>query len=63
MKAIGLVITIGVAFLLIYATADFAPFGDPSSPASLHVSPRYIEKTIEAVTETVTFLRKISPIK
>jgi multicomponent Na+:H+ antiporter subunit B len=56
LKAIGLVITIVVACLLIYATGDFAPFGDPSSPASLHVSPRYIEKTIEetAVPNMVT---------
>jgi multicomponent Na+:H+ antiporter subunit B len=27
------------------------PWGDPNSPASLHVSPRYIEKTVE---ETAT---------
>lgn len=33
--------------LLIYATADFPSWGDPSSPASTHISPHYIEKTIE----------------
>ena len=39
-----------------YATVDFPPFGDPNSPASMHVSPRYIEKTLEetAVPNCVT---------
>jgi multicomponent Na+:H+ antiporter subunit B len=30
-----------------YATIDFPDWGDPDSPASLHVSPRYIEKSME----------------
>ncbi len=47
MKIIGLIIVIATGALLMYATADFPPFGDPTSPASTHVSPRYIEKTIE----------------
>lgn len=33
--------------LLIYATADFPGWGDPNSPASTHLSPHYIEKTME----------------
>lgn len=33
--------------ILILATQEFPPWGDPSSPASLHVSPRYLEKSIE----------------
>jgi multicomponent Na+:H+ antiporter subunit B len=37
--------------LLIYGTKDMPKWGDPNSPASLHVTPRYIEKTIE---ETAT---------
>jgi multicomponent Na+:H+ antiporter subunit B len=37
--------------LLIYGTGEMPPWGDPNSPASLHVSPRYIEKTVE---ETAT---------
>jgi len=37
--------------ILIYSTVDMPPWADPSSPASVHVSPRYIEKTLE---ETAT---------
>ena len=33
--------------LLIYFTQDFPSCGDPQAPASMHVSPRYIEKTME----------------
>jgi len=33
--------------MLIWASGEFPPWGDPNSPASLHVSPRYIEKTME----------------
>jgi multicomponent Na+:H+ antiporter subunit B len=42
--------------LLISATGDFPQWGDPASPASLHVSPRYIEKTMEetSVPNSVT---------
>lgn len=32
---------------LIYGVSDMPKWGDPNSPASLHVSPRYIEKAIE----------------
>lgn len=43
-------------FLLIYSTEEFPKWGDPNQPASLHVSPRYIEKTVEetAVPNMVT---------
>jgi multicomponent Na+:H+ antiporter subunit B len=42
--------------LLIYGTMDMPRWGDPQSPASRHVSPRYIEKTVEetAVPNMVT---------
>jgi multicomponent Na+:H+ antiporter subunit B len=42
--------------LLIYSTVDMPDWGDPHSPASVHVSPRYIEKTVEetAVPNMVT---------
>jgi len=33
--------------LLIYATGEMPDWADPKSPASTHVSPRYIEKTVE----------------
>lgn len=56
MKVIGLIIVILTGALLIFATVDFPPWGDPASPASKHVSPRYIEKTMEetAVPNVVT---------
>ncbi len=36
-----------VGILLIYSTFQFPSVGDPNKPTSAHVSPRYIEKTIE----------------
>jgi len=47
LKVIGFIIVILTGTLLIYATVDFPPWADPASPASLHVSPHYIEKTME----------------
>jgi len=37
--------------ILIYGTMDMPDWGDPDSPAGLHVSPRYITKAME---ETAT---------
>ncbi len=56
MKTIGLIIVVLAGGLLLYATRDFPPWGDPTAPASLHVSPRYLEKAIEetAVPNVVT---------
>ncbi len=39
----GLFVLVPAAALLFYAGADLATVGDPSSPSSTHVSPRYIE--------------------
>lgn len=36
------------AALLIYSTPEMPDWGDPNSPASTHVSPRYIETADEA---------------
>lgn len=47
MKTLGLIIVGLVGSVLVYATIDFPAFGDPQSPASRHLSPRFIEKTIE----------------
>lgn len=47
MKALALAIVVLVGGLLVSATVDFPNWGDPNSPASLHVSPRYIQKTME----------------
>ncbi len=56
MKLIGLVIVVLSGAFLLYATVDFPPWADPASPASTHVSPRYIEKSVEetAVPNVVT---------
>ena len=56
MKQIALIAVCLTGALLIYGTLDMPDWGDPRSPASLHVSPRYIEKTVEetAVPNMVT---------
>jgi multisubunit Na+/H+ antiporter MnhB subunit len=56
LKLLALITSLMTGALLMYATIDFPAWGDPDSPASLHVSPRYIEKTIEetAVPNMVT---------
>ena len=46
MKVFGLIIVILCGCLLIYGTVDFPKWGDPASPASMHVSPYYIETTM-----------------
>jgi len=46
LKVIGLFIVVFTGALLLYATADFPPWADPTSPANTHVSPRYIENAI-----------------
>lgn len=51
LKIIPLVAVILTGAALIYSTVDLPDWGDPKSPASVHVSPLYIEKTIE---ETAT---------
>ena len=45
MKLLGMMMVMIVGGLLIYASADMPDWGDPGSPASTHVSPRYIEKS------------------
>jgi multicomponent Na+:H+ antiporter subunit B len=47
LKKIGLIIVCLSGALLLYATQDFPRWGDPNSPASTHVSPRYIQKSLE----------------
>jgi multicomponent Na+:H+ antiporter subunit B len=56
LKRIALIAVCLIGVLLIYGTLDMPDWGDPRSPASLHVSPRYIEKTVEetAVPNMVT---------
>jgi multicomponent Na+:H+ antiporter subunit B len=45
-KLPALLITIIAGALLLYSAVEFPPWGDSQQPASLHVSPRYIEKTL-----------------
>jgi multicomponent Na+:H+ antiporter subunit B len=47
LKTIGAAIVLLFGSLLIYFTLDFPVWGDPKSPASTHVSPYYIENTLE----------------
>lgn len=47
MKKIALLATLITGAILLYSTKDFAPWGDPQSPASIHVSNVYIEKSVE----------------
>lgn len=36
-----------LGFLLLYAANDLPKFGDPASPASVHVSPVYLENSLQ----------------
>lgn len=47
MKILYSIITCITGLLLIYGVSDMPKWGDPHQPASIHVSPRYIEKVIE----------------
>jgi len=51
LKFLASIVVVITGALLIYATIDMPDWADPHSPASTHVSPRYIEKTVE---ETAT---------
>jgi len=51
LKFLGFLITLLTGAVLVYGTLDMPAYGDPDSPASRHVSPRYIEMTeIETAT-------------
>jgi multicomponent Na+:H+ antiporter subunit B len=56
LKALAAAVVACFGAVLIYCTLDFPGWGDPQAPASTHVSPRYIERTIEetAVPNAVT---------
>lgn len=47
MKVFSFLIVLFTGGLLVYGMGDMPEWGDPHSPPSLHVSPRYIEKTVE----------------
>ena len=50
MKILALTAVIITGSLLLIATGEMPDWADPQSPASTHVSPRYIEKTVEETT-------------
>ncbi len=51
MRFLSLIVTVITGAFLLYGTLDMPDWGDPGSPASSHVSPRYITKTeIETAT-------------
>jgi multicomponent Na+:H+ antiporter subunit B len=56
LRLLALLVVCATGMLLLYGTVDMPDWGDPHSPASIHVSPRYIEKAIEetAVPNVVT---------
>ena len=47
MKTLAVVIVLLFGGLLFYCTVDLPPWGDPQAPASVHVSSRYIERSVE----------------
>jgi multicomponent Na+:H+ antiporter subunit B len=51
LKIVALIAVILTGAALIFSTADMPDWGDPASPASVHVSSRYIERTL---SETAT---------
>ena len=47
MKWFSIIVMILFAVLMLYATMDLPDRGDPQAPASVHVSPTYIEDSVE----------------
>ena len=49
MRFIGFIIVCLTGALLLYGTGEFPDWGDPNSPASIHLSNYYIENDIEYI--------------
>ena len=47
MKTLSLISAILVGAALIYGTLGMPEFGDPNSPAATHISPYYLEHSME----------------
>ncbi len=47
MRILGFIIVCLTGALLLYGTGEFPDWGDPTSPASVHLSNHYIEKAVE----------------
>jgi multicomponent Na+:H+ antiporter subunit B len=46
-KLLGIALALAALMVLLYGIEDVPPWSDPDQPASVHVSPRYIERSIE----------------
>lgn len=46
MKVLALLASLITGATLLYGVQDFAPWGDPASPASTHVSSYYIKNSV-----------------
>jgi multicomponent Na+:H+ antiporter subunit B len=46
-RLLGIAIAIAALIVLLQGIEDLPPWADPDQPSSAHVSPRYIERTIE----------------
>jgi len=47
LKVIAILIIVLTGGLLIYGVEEMPDWGDPNSPASSHVSPKYIQEALE----------------
>lgn len=47
MKALAFVVLGAFLAVLLYAEGDLPPRGDPEAPANVHVSPYYIERSLD----------------
>ena len=45
-KLLGIALAIAALLVLLHGVEDLPPWGVPDQPASRHVSPRYIEKSL-----------------
>jgi len=47
LKTLSLIAAVVVGAALIYGTMDMPKWGDPNSPANTHISPYYLEHSLE----------------
>lgn len=47
MKILAFISVVITGIILLFGTQDMPDWGDPHSPASMHVSPRYLKETVE----------------
>jgi multicomponent Na+:H+ antiporter subunit B len=46
-KMLGVALALALLIVLLHGVEDLPPWADPDQPASVHVSPRYIERAVE----------------